>query len=143
MKKLNYLMSILLACVLCVALTSCSDSDEGGIPPTPPTPLVISDIVGIWQCTSSINNFQGRSEFGLMVGYQITINKDGAYTSTFPGLGNSGTLTISGNMITVHSSTGSYTVAASIVDNVMHWSGTDTSGSFKYDFTKVANNTSK
>ncbi len=139
MKRLNYLMSILLACMLSIGLAGCS-SDDGGITPTPPSPVDIVDIVGTWQCTSSVDNIGGQSEIGLMVGKRITLNENGTFTSSHPGLGSSGTFTLTGSTLAGQSSLGTFTASVSLTDNIMHWGGTACDGStFQYGFTRVSN----
>ncbi len=77
---------------------------------------------------------------GLMVGKQITMNENGTFSSTYPGLGSSGTFTLSGNTISGQSGLGSFTIVANIADNVMRWTGTAVDGStFEYSLTRVSN----
>jgi len=140
MKKQIYILGFLLACLLSVGLSSCSSDDNGGDSPTPPTPLDIADIVGTWNCTSSVDIFQGISEQSLMVGKQFTLTDNGTFTCSSPHIGNSGTYTLAGNILTTQSAAGTSTIAVNITGGNMHWSGSCSDGStFEYDLSKVAN----
>ncbi len=140
MKKTIFVLSLLVACVLAVGLSSCS-SDDSGDKPTPPQPIVITDIIGTWQCTFSVDNFEGISEQGLMVGKQVTLKEDGTYTTTSPTLGLQGTYTLSGNTITAQSTTGTCTIMVTLIDETMHWSGSTPDGfTFEYKFARTNEN---
>jgi len=139
MRTLNYLWGILFVCMLSVGLTSCG-SDDGGLTPTPSEPIDISDIVGTWRCTFSVDIIEGTSVPSLMVGKLFTINENGTYSSTSPELGSSGTFTLVNNTITAHSAAGSFTILVRMMDGYMHWSGTSSDGNtFQYNLSKVTN----
>ena len=135
MKELKNLSLLVLAVIVTMSvLTSCSkDSDDD----TPQGNELVSQAIGTWMCTYSLDSGAGRSYEGLMVGKEVTINADGTYTSTASSFGYSGTYTISGNQITAKSSSGTFVVTVSIKGNEMTWNGTASNGTtFRYDFTR-------
>ena len=96
---------------------------------------LVNEAVGTWMCTQSTDSQAGYSFDGLMVGKEVSIKRDGTFTSTAPSFGASGTYSISGNQITAKSSAGTFVVTVTISGNKMTWNGTASNGvTFHYVF---------
>jgi len=96
---------------------------------------LVNEAVGTWMCTQSTDSQAGYSFDGLMVGREVSIKRDGTFTSTAPSFGASGTYSISGNQITAKSSAGTFVVTVTISGNKMTWNGTASNGvTFHYVF---------
>lgn len=96
---------------------------------------LVNEAVGTWMCTQSTDSQAGYSFDGLMFGREVSIKRDGTFTSTAPSFGASGTYSISGNQITAKSSAGTFVVTVTISGNKMTWNGTASNGvTFHYVF---------
>lgn len=131
MKKLLFLLSI----IALPMVVACSSSDEN-------EPFDINNAIGTWMCIQSRDTYQGQSQEGLLVGAEITIYKDGTYTSTSNNFGYNGTYTSNGNQITAkNKSGGSFVVTVSIKGDKMTWNGTANNGvNFSYVFQREGSN---
>jgi hypothetical protein len=87
-------------------------------------------------CVESTDTQQSGYELkSLIVGKEITIKKDGTFTSNAPSFGKSGTFTVSGNSITAKSEVGTFVVTVTVSGNKMTWDGTASNGvRFHYVF---------
>lgn len=123
-------MLMVMALPMMVACSSDSDSGPSG-------DELIQNAIGRWMCTESIDQ-QGSYEIsGLMVGKEVTIYKNGKFTSTSSSFGYSGTYTVNGNTITAKSSAGTFVVTVNVVGDRMIWDGTASNGvKFKYTFVR-------
>lgn len=138
MKKFSFLSIPMLMVVMVSLVASCGGDeayDSGG-------GTIGSDLVnkalGTWMCVQSTDIQQGQTYENLMVGKEVTIKKDGTYTSTAPTFGFSGTYTISGDKITAKSNSGgTFVITVTISGEKMTWNGTASNGvTFTYVFEK-------
>ena len=77
MKQVNNLILRLVISLLIPLVSSCSNDDES----SSDTDL-LTNAIGTWMCTQSVDTQNGESFQGLMVGKEVTINSDGTYSST-------------------------------------------------------------
>lgn len=131
MKQVNNLILRLVISLLIPLVSSCSNDDES----SSDTDL-ITNAIGTWMCTQSVDTQNGESFQGLMVGKEVTINSDGTYSSTAQTFGFTGTYSVSGNKITARSSNGgTFVITVTINGDRMVWEGTASYGvSFRYTF---------
>ena len=134
MKKINFLsimMLVVMAMPLFVSCGSDDDKDDGAR-----GSQLIAEASGTWMCIESVdiqqNNYQIEN---LMIGKEVTIKKDGTFTSTSPSFGKSGTFTVNGNSITAKSEVGTFVVTVTVSGEKMTWDGTASNGvRFHYVF---------
>ena len=131
MKRRKILAGLLLLIALPITI-ACSSKDDDD------APFNIDDAVGTWMCIQSTDTYQGVSHDGLLVGKEITINKNGTFTSTSSDFGYSGTYTLDGNKITAKNKSGkTAVVTVAVSGNKMTWNGTASNGvNFRYVFQK-------
>ena len=128
--KIWSMMLMVMAMPLMVACGSDDSNDDGAR-----DEKLVAEAVGTWMCIQSTDSQGGYSAEGLMVGKEVTIRKDGTFTSTSSSFGTSGTYTISGNQITARSSAGTFVVNVTISGDKMTWNGTASNGvTFRYVF---------
>ena len=134
MKHLKIWSKLAFVMMLLSLTTACGSDDEE----TPKTGSeLVSQAAGTWMCTQSTDSQYGYTAEGLMVGKEVTIKKDGTFTSTAPSFGYSGTYTVEGNTITAKSSSGTFVVNVTVNGLNMEWSGTASNGvTFHYVFKK-------
>ena len=114
-------------------VTACgSDNDDDGARDS----QLIAEASGTWMCIESTDTQQnGYNVENLIVGKEITIQKNGTFTSNAPSFGKSGTFTVSGNSITAKSEVGTFVVTITVSGNKMTWNGTASNGvRFHYVF---------
>lgn len=139
MKQLKNKSILMLVITTLMLASACSkDKDNNNESVSAPN---ISQAVGTWMCTESTDNYLGQSVTGLLVGTEITIMADGTYTSTAKSgksvMGESGTWSINGNIITAKTTGYTFLVTATINENKMIWDGTASNGvNFHYVFLK-------
>mgnify|MGYP002624143320 CR=1 FL=1 len=134
MKKISFLsimMLVLMAMPLFVSCGSDDDNDDGAR-----DSQLVAEVSGTWMCVESTDTQQSGYELkSLIVGKEITIKKDGTFTSNAPSFGKSGTFTVSGNSITAKSEVGTFVVTVTVSGNKMTWDGTASNGvKFHYVF---------
>ncbi|WP_288279844.1 lipocalin family protein [uncultured Prevotella sp.] len=135
MKQLK-IWSMMMLMVMVMPLVMACSSDDGDDDGARDEKLV-AEAVGSWMCIQSTDSQGSNSINGLMVGKEVTIKKDGTFTSTAPSFGSSGTYTVSGNKITARSNAGTFVITVSISGDKMTWSGTASNGvTFRYVFQK-------
>ena len=133
MKQLK-IWSMMMLMVMAMPLMAACGSDDNNDSGARGSQLV-SEAVGTWMCTESTDTYNGHTSTGLMVGKEVSIKKDGTFTSTSSTFGAYGTYTISGNQITARSSAGTFVVTVTISGNKMIWNGTASNGvTFHYVF---------
>ena len=133
MKKITFMIMLLLGVVMSVALASCGGSDDDNNAGN----FDINQAYGTWMCTTSTDTYNGHTSTGLLVGKEVAIKSDGTYTSTGSTMGSTGTWTANGNQITAKSSAGTFVVTVQVSGNNMIWDGTSSSGvTFHYIFQK-------
>ena len=134
MKKISFLsimMLVLMAMPLFVSCGSDDDNDDGAR-----DSQLVAEVSGTWMCVESTDTQQSGYELkNLIVGKEVTIKKDGTFTSNAPSFGKSGTFTVSGNSITAKSEVGTFVVTVTVSGNKMTWDGTASNGvKFHYVF---------
>lgn len=134
MKKISFLsimMLVLMAMPLFVSCGSDDDNDDGAR-----DSQLVAEVSGTWMCVESTDTQQSGYELkSLIVGKEVTIKKDGTFTSNAPSFGKSGTFTVSGNSITAKSEVGTFVVTVTVSGNKMTWDGTASNGvKFHYVF---------
>lgn len=134
MKKnsfLSIMMLVLMAMPLFVSCGSDDDNDDGAR-----DSQLVAEVSGTWMCVESTDTQQSGYELkSLIVGKEVTIKKDGTFTSNAPSFGKSGTFTVSGNSITAKSEVGTFVVTVTVSGNKMTWDGTASNGvKFHYVF---------
>lgn len=128
-------MGVVMVSMLCVCFASCSsDNTDDGLSGNE----LVTEVIGTWMCTDSEDSFMGYLVKGEMVGKEVTINRNGTYTSTAPSFGYSGTYTVKGNSVTAKSSDGNtFMITVSVHGDRMTWNGTASVGTtFKYTFVR-------
>jgi hypothetical protein len=133
MKQSKFWSTLMLIVMTLPIMVACgsNDNDDDGARDT----NLVNEAVGTWMCTQSTDSQAGYSFDGLMVGKEVSIKRDGTFTSTAPSFGASGTYSISGNQITAKSSAGTFVVTVTISGNKMTWNGTASNGvTFHYVF---------
>ena len=134
MKQLKIWSIVMLMVITLPALVACGGDDDNNDSGARDSELV-SKAIGTWMCIESSDTYGGYTSTGLMVGKEVTINKNGTFTSTSSTFGASGTYTISGNQITAKSNAGTFVVTVNISGNKMVWNGTASNGvTFHYVF---------
>ena len=124
-------MLVLMAMPLFVSCGSDDDNDDGAR-----DSQLVAEVSGTWMCIESTDTQQSGYELkSLIVGKEVTIKKDGTFTSNAPSFGKSGTFTVSGNSITAKSEVGTFVVTVTVSGNKMTWDGTASNGvKFHYVF---------
>ena len=119
------IISILLSC-------SNDDGDDGNLKDSD----LVNKAIGTWMCTQSIDTGWGTTYQNLMVGKEVTIYKNGTYTSTAQSFGYTGTYSVNGNQITAKSNNGgTFVITVNFSDDTMTWNGTASNGvTFRYVF---------
>ena len=134
MKKINILSILMLIVMAMPLVVSCGsdDNDDDGARDS----QLIAEASGTWMCIESTDTQQsGYDVENLMIGKEVTIKKDGTFTSNAPSIGKSGTFTVSGNSITAKSEVGTFVVTVTVSGNKMTWDGTASNGvRFHYVF---------
>ena len=134
-KNFFCLMGVVMVSMLCVCFASCSsDNADDGLSGNE----LVTEVIGTWMCTDSEDSFMGYLVKGEMVGKEVTINRNGTYTSTAPSFGYSGTYTVKGNSVTAKSSDGNtFMITVSVHGDRMTWNGTASVGTtFNYTFVR-------
>lgn len=130
MKELKTLGLFLLVMLMGVAVSSCGGSDDD-------EPFDISKAYGTWMCVTSKDTDRGYTADGLLVGKEVTVKKDGTFTSTGSTIGETGQWTNKDNQVTAKSSVGTFVLTMSFSGDKMIWNGTASNGvSFYYVFQK-------
>lgn len=135
MKKINLLSIMMLIVMAMPLLISCGSDDDNNDDGARDSQL-IAEASGTWMCIESTDTQQSGYEVeNLMIGKEVTIKKDGTFTSTSPSFGKSGTFTVSGNSITAKSEVGTFVVTVTVSGEKMTWDGTASNGvRFHYVF---------
>ena len=128
MKLWSMLMLMVMALPMMVACSSDDDDDS---------PVDVSKAIGTWVCIKSTDNVQGKTYTDLFVGESVRINSNNTYASTSRNFGTSGTYSVNGNKITVHTNNAeTYVITVSFSGNKMTWKGSGEDVKFTYVFEK-------
>ena len=133
LKSISLFVALLCSMFVVSSCGSDNDNDDGAR-----DSQLIAEASGTWMCIESTDTQQsGYDVENLMIGKEVTIKKDGTFTSTSPSFGKSGTFTVSGNSITAKSEVGTFVVTVTVSGNKMTWEGTASNGvRFRYVFQK-------
>ena len=133
LKTISLFVALLCSMFVVSSCGSDNDNDDGAR-----DSQLIAEASGTWMCIESTDTQQsGYDVENLMIGKEVTIKKDGTFTSTSPSFGKSGTFTVSGNSITAKSEVGTFVVTVTVSGNKMTWDGTASNGvRFHYVFQK-------
>ena len=133
LKTISLFVALLCSMFVVSSCGSDNDNDDGAR-----DSQLIAEASGTWMCIESTDTQQsGYDVENLMIGKEVTIKKDGTFTSTSPSFGKSGTFTVSGNSITAKSEVGTFVVTVTVSGNKMTWEGTASNGvRFRYVFQK-------
>lgn len=131
-KTISLFVALLCSMFFVTACGSDNDNDDDGARDS----QLIAEASGTWMCIESTDTQQnGYNVENLIVGKEITIQKNGTFTSNAPSFGKSGTFTVSGNSITAKSEVGTFVVTITVSGNKMTWNGTASNGvRFHYVF---------
>ena len=131
MKKKNFWSMFMLIVIVLPMMVACSsDKDDD-------TPIDISKAIGTWVCVKSTDKVGGKTYNDLFVGESVRINSDNTYASTSRNFGTTGTYSVNGNKITVHTNNAeTYVISASFSGNRMTWNGSGEGVIFTYVFEK-------
>lgn len=131
LKTISLFVALLCSMFVVSSCGSDNDNDDDGARDS----QLIAEASGTWMCVESTDTQYGYTAEGLLVGKEVTIKKDGTFTSTAPSFGKSGTFTVSGNSITAKSEVGTFVVTVTVSGGKMTWDGTASNGvSFHYVF---------
>lgn len=133
MKNYKSLLTIMLVIMICIGFDSCEKNEFYN------STFLPSDLVGTWDCTESVDYWDGGSKEGSLVGKYLIIYNNGTYSSNSSTV-YSGYYTLSSNKLTIRSNRGRRFEATANMDGSkkkMQLEGsTDDGYTFKYTFKK-------